>query len=366
MRKLASIKTVSQLLPIEGKDRIELAIIDAWQVIVKKGEFTIGDSCVFCEIDSVLPDKEEFEFLRSKKFRIKTMKMGGVLSQGICFPMSFLPVGKYEVEQDVTEIMGVTKYEPNEENVVDTESTGLKGRQFQHPIYKFLFRWKFFRTLLMPKKMNKGFPAFISMTDETRVQNIPFVFNNKDIEYVVREKIDGCSMTVFLRRLKKKFPWQKEAFDFGVCSRTVRLWTSSDGSPHYWRAVEKYNLKEVLEDLIGDKEFVAIQGEIRDPKVQGNKYKVTETDFHAFNLIYPDGKVACLLAEPILEEYGIPWCPLIEARYTLPETVNELLDYSTAQSVVGDTLREGIVLRNYGKNTSFKAVSPDFLIKYNE
>jgi len=87
MRKLASIKTISELIPIEGKDRIELAIVDGWQIIVKKGEYKIGDKTIFVEIDSVLPEKAEFEFLRSKKFRIKTMKLSGVLSQGICFPL---------------------------------------------------------------------------------------------------------------------------------------------------------------------------------------------------------------------------------------------------------------------------------------
>ena len=110
MRKLASIKTISDIQPIEGRDRIELAIVDGWQIIVKKDEYKIGNKTVFVEIDSVLPDKHEFEFLKSKKFRIKTLKMAGVISQGICFPLSVLPEGIYELEQDVTELMGITKY----------------------------------------------------------------------------------------------------------------------------------------------------------------------------------------------------------------------------------------------------------------
>jgi RNA ligase (TIGR02306 family) len=111
MRKLASIKTISSIMPIEGKDRIVLAMVDGWSVIVKKDEFQVGDKCVYCEIDSVMPETEQFEFLRSKKFRIKTMRMSGVVSQGICFPMSILPDGSYEIEQDVTEILGIKQYE---------------------------------------------------------------------------------------------------------------------------------------------------------------------------------------------------------------------------------------------------------------
>ena len=86
MRKLASIQKIEWIRPIEGKDRIVLAGILGWQVIVKKDEFQVGDLCVYVEIDSQLPEKPEYEFLRPKKFRIRTMKMGGVLSEGICLP----------------------------------------------------------------------------------------------------------------------------------------------------------------------------------------------------------------------------------------------------------------------------------------
>lgn len=91
---------------------MSLRSIDGWSVIVKKNEFQVGDKCVYCEIDSVLPEKPEFEFLRNKNFRIKTMKMGGVISQGICFPLSILPESEYKVGDDVTDIMGVKQYEP--------------------------------------------------------------------------------------------------------------------------------------------------------------------------------------------------------------------------------------------------------------
>ena len=91
MRKLASIKTITSIAPIEGKDLIGLATVDGWQVIVQKSQFSPGDKCVYVEIDSVMPEKPEFEFLRKRDFRIRTMKMAGVLSQGICFPLDILP-----------------------------------------------------------------------------------------------------------------------------------------------------------------------------------------------------------------------------------------------------------------------------------
>lgn len=365
-RKLASIKTISDIQPIPNRDRIELAIVDGWQIIVKKDEYKIGDKTVFVEIDSVLPEKPEFEFLRSKKFRIKTMKMAGVLSQGICFPLSILPQDReYNLEDDVTVIMGIKQYEATRDiETEETINTQNNSKKFQHPLFKYLFKFSIFRKLLLPKKENKGFPDFIHKTDETRIQNMPFVLKNKDVTYVVREKVDGQSGTFFLKKMNNKWPWQKHNFDFGVCSRNLRLWTDVNSSQ--WFVAKKYNLKSVLEDLIGNHEFVAIQGECVAPKVQGNKYKVSEPDLYAFNLIYPDGKVSCLEGEEILKKYGIKWCPLIDKNFILSDTVNEILDYATGKSKLYNTLREGLVFRNYSKNLSFKAVSPDFLIKNDE
>jgi hypothetical protein len=365
MRKLASIKTISELHPIQGKDRIELAIVDGWQIIVKKGEYQVGDKTVFVEIDSLLPEKPEFEFLRKNKFRIKTMKLSGVLSQGICFPMSILPQNKeYNLEDDVTDIMEIKKYEPNVDNR-EIEEPKETNKKFQHPIFKFLFRYTIFRKLLLPKKQNKGFPEFISKTDETRIQNMPFILNNKEIKYIAREKVDGQSGTFFLKRMNKKWFWQKDSFDFGVCSRNLRLWKEDSSS--YWVVAKKYNIKSILEDLIGDNDFVAIQGECVASNVQGNKYKVTEPDLCVFNLIYPDGKIKCLDYElEFLNKYGLKLCPLIVKDFVLPDTVNELLDFATGESKLHNTLREGLVFRNYEKNISFKAVSPEFLLKYDE
>jgi hypothetical protein len=364
MRKLASIQKIEWVQSIEGKDRIELIGVLGWQVIAKKGEYKPDDKTIFIEIDSVLPDKPEFDFLRSKKFRIKTLKLGGVLSQGICFPLSILPQNrKYDINDDVTEILGIKQYEATKD-VESNELIYIDSKRFQHPIFKILFRYSIFRKLILPKKMNKGFPDFISRTDETRVQNIPNILKNKDIQYVIREKIDGQSGSFFLRKMKKKWFWQKDNYDFGVCSRNLRLWNESDSS--YWYVAKKYNIKTILEKLIGDHEFIAIQGECISPKVQGNKYKVSEPDLYVFNLITPEGKIPCLQAENILKQHRLKWCPLIEIVYTLPDTVNELLNYATGKSKLYDTLREGIVIRNYAKNISFKAVSPEFLIKNDE
>lgn len=189
MRNLASIQEITDIRPIEGRDRIVLATVLGWHVIVTK-DFNVGDRVVFCEIDSVLPEKPEFEFLRPKKFRIRTMKLSNVTSQGICFPLSILPDrGKpYELDEDVTDLIGIKQYEPTMDKEEELKGDGQKSAK-RYPA--FLMRFKWFRSLVLPKKAKGGWPAFISKTDEIRIQNIPWICEDKR-EWTATEKVDGC------------------------------------------------------------------------------------------------------------------------------------------------------------------------------
>jgi hypothetical protein len=358
-RKLASIKTISGLTPIEGRDRIVLAHIDGWSVIVKKDEFQIGDKCVYIEIDSVLPETEQFEFLRKNKFRIKTMKMAGVISQGIAFPLSILPEGNYEVEQDVTDILGVKQYEAT----MDVEKVPTSNADTTKKYPKFLMRMAWFRKLVLPKKQAKGFPSFISKTDEIRIQNAPFYLQDKN-PWVATEKVDGQSGTFFVKKEKGRHFWNKDSYDFGVCSRNLRIWNEDNSS--YWTVANKYHLKDVLMKNINDEDFLGIQGECIAPGVQGNKYKVTEPDLYVFNVLTPDGRMDSEKAAKWCQANGLKFVPIIDTDVILPDTVNEILDYAHGKSRLGDTLREGIVFRSKDGKQSFKAVDPLFLLKYDE
>jgi tRNA-binding EMAP/Myf-like protein len=125
MRNLASIQKILNITPILNSDNLELLTVLGWHVVVQKEEFNVGDLCVYCEIDSLLPERPEFEFLRKVGFRIKTARIRGVLSQGICFPLSILPEGiEVKEEMDVTEVLGVVKYEPAEPACLSGDAKG--------------------------------------------------------------------------------------------------------------------------------------------------------------------------------------------------------------------------------------------------
>ena len=359
MRTLASIKRISGIQSIEGKDRIVLAQVDGWNVIVRKDEYKPGDLCVYVEIDSVMPEKPEFEFLRPKKFRIKTMSMGGVISQGICFPLNILPArkGGYYEDDDVTEVLGVKQYEAT----MDVESESKTVQKSKWP--RFLMRWKWFRKLVLPKKQAKEFPSFISKTDETRVQNMPWVLQDKGL-WIATEKIDGQSGTFALVRNKSRLPWKKDTFEYIVCSRNLRLWTPDKSS--YWQVSEKYSVRAFLEDIIGDHDWVAIQGECIGPGVQKNKYCRGGYELYVFNVVYPNGRLDSITARDVCEYGGMKFVPIVSEGMKLPRTVDEALKFAHGTSKLTDVLREGIVFRSLDGKQSFKAVDPLFLIQHDE
>lgn len=373
MRNLASIKRISSIADIPGKDRIGLAMVDGWTVIVQKSEFSPGDLCVYVEIDSVLPERPEFEFLRSKDFRIKTMKMAGVISQGICFPLSILPEdGDYQENDDVTELVGATKWE--REDATDVVESGKQNNPQKRKLLKRLMRYAWFRWIVKTfgkKKQSNEFPDFVSKTDETRIQNAPF-YLDMDTRWIVTEKVDGQSGTFALIRYPPKHFWNQEKYEYIVCSRNIRLFSKDNSS--YWRVSDKYDIEHKLRclmDTMGEMgrapQWIAIQGECIAPGVQGNKYNVEEPDLYVFNLIFSGrGRVGSEEGRAIMEYYGLKWVPILSCDAELPKTVPEMLEYAHGESKIGETIREGLVCRTQDGKQSFKAVDPLFLIKYNE
>lgn len=361
MRHLASVKKIGKIHPIPDKDRIVLAEVDGWTVIVQKSEFTEGDLCVYVEIDSVLPEKPEFEFLRKKDFRIRTMKMAGCISQGICFPLSILPDGDWKEGDDVTDVIGVKKWErPDVSDVSDAENVKAKAPKYP----KWLMKFAWFRKLVKKRSRREasGFPSFISKTDETRIQNAPFYLESDD-EWVVTEKLDGQSGTFAVVRHRGLF---RTRFEYIVCSRNRRLYQKDSSS--YLAVSDKYQIEKHLTAYLEnhyDCEWIAIQGECVAPKVQGNKYKLTEPDLYVFNLILPSGRIGSVTASQLIRAWDMKFVPIVGIT-TLPKTVPEMLEMAHGESALGNTIREGLVCRTQDGKKSFKAVDPLFLIKYGE
>lgn len=346
-RKLASIQKVVDLAPIEGRDRIVLATVEGWKVIVKKDEFKIGDLCVYVEIDSVLPEKPEFEFMRSKNFRVRTMKMAGVYSQGIVFPMSILPSGNYKEGDDVTAILGIVKYDEYAGEEPVRVSRKPKYNKLQ------LFWYKLFG---FPQRKKGGFTSLVSKTDEVRIQNIPEVLKYKE-PVIVTQKIDGMSGTYTIERT---FFGTK----FNVYSRNLRV--GKDNSA-YWRIAEMYDLEDRMNLMLDELgvNWIAIQGEIAGPGIQKNPDGLKDIEFFVFNIITPKGRWGTQEMAKFCYKYGLGTVPILNLDYVLPDTVDNVLRYATGPSMLNpQVLREGVVIRSKDGKQSFKAVSPEYLVKH--
>ena len=216
-RKLAHIEKIEWIRPIEGADRIEVCGVLGWEcVIAKKDNFKVGDTIIYIEIDSILPERPEFEFLRDRKFRIRTVKLRGQISQGLVLPLSTLD--SYVKEKgglkfiksvlgpgdDVTNYLGITKYiSPSEREEIAQQEINLLSEK--NKLKKFMMRYSWFRKLFLSKTGKKGWPYWVSKTDEERIQNIPHVLEQfKDCEVYITEKIDYQSVT-FTGKLLPRF-----------------------------------------------------------------------------------------------------------------------------------------------------------------
>lgn len=381
-RALAYIVTIDDITPIEGADNIELATVGGWRVIVNKTQFNAGDKAVFFEIDSLLPETEWSEFLRSKKFRIKTMKFNkfGVVSQGLLMPMDILPSNKeYHVGDDVTKTLSVTYYvkEDNDrksKNGNPNEKYNRMAARHKNLAKKTWFRWLMKRMwgrkllfLFLGRNNDKPkqFPEWIKKTDEDRIENMTWMLDIKE-PFVVTEKIDGTSTTVFLDTTTRK-P------DFGVCSRNVRQMDREQENYHtsdsvgnvYWEMTDKYALQDVLTDIAKKHNVkrVVLQGETYGSSVQGNPYKLNERRFAAFNLIFDGERLGSLDAKKILDEYDVPFVPIIDEAFIMPDDFEELKLQADGKSTINTKVRrEGFVYRSLDGKQSAKNVSRDFLI----
>jgi RNA ligase (TIGR02306 family) len=336
MRKLASIQKIVALDPIEGADAIERATVLGWQLVVKKNDFQVGDLVVYCEIDCLMPNKPVFEFLKPRGMRVRTIRLRGQISQGICFPLSILPEGFDVVEDaDCTRELGIEKYEPP---LPACLSGVAKGR----------------------------FPSFIPKTDETRVQVLQKLLDKyKGEKCYVTEKVDGSSGTFYVNN-----------GGFGVCSRNLELLEDSENS--FWKVARQMDIENKIRSLQGN---FALQGELIGEGIQDNRLKLRGQTIRFFNVFDID-KFEYFPYEKFistLQHLQLPSVPILSVDYELTNDIEEIIKMATRKSTITpDVWAEGIVIRplnekielllsnenfNNGR-VSFKAINPEFLLKY--
>lgn len=184
-RSLAHIELIKELIEIPGADKIEVAKILGWECVVKKGEFKVGQKICYIEVDAVMPEKPEYEFLRDRKFRIRTIKLRGQISQGLVIPLPITwdtrPIG-----MDVTGDLGITKYlSPSEREEITQQERKLANEK--NKLKRFMMRYSWFRKLLLSKKQKSGFPYWVEKTDEPRCISGDSILNTDKGDFTIKE-----------------------------------------------------------------------------------------------------------------------------------------------------------------------------------
>lgn len=337
-RKLASVQYVHDIYPIEGADHVEAIGVLGWKCVAKKGEFEVGDWCVYFEIDSFLPIDDRFEFLRASSFknsdllgegfRLKTQRFRGQISQGLALPMSILPHSEYNLGQDVTGLLGVRKWEIEERASSNGTIIGT-------------------------------LPSGVPKTEETRIQAEPNLIGEfAGLPYYISTKMDGTSVTMYLSDGR-----------FGVCGHNYEY--ADDGSCSFWHYAHERDVEARLRSAGANN--IVVQGEFCGGGIQGNPLKLIKPEWYVFTISDSDTRRRWPLDEMIAfcDETGLARVPVEERDdFFGYNSVDALLARARGTYESGAT-KEGVVVRPltpvYSKilqaPLSMKVINNDYLLK---
>ena len=351
-RKLASIQKITKLSPIKDADRIEVADVLGWKVVVQKGLHKVNDLVIFFEVDSLLDELPEFEFLRKScyikesqngsGFRLRTIKLKKQVSQGMIMPIKELSHYFYSDSDkdyydislkegtDVTNMLFVKKYE----KIIPANLAG---------------------------KVRGNFPSEIRKTDQERIQNFinEFLTKYRDHIWETSLKLDGSSCTIYYNSAKG---------EFGVCSRNMNLTETEENS--FWQVARKYNLPNKMPEyaMSGLLKSFAIQGETCGPGIQNNYEKLNQLDFFVFD-IWDIEKQEYVNAETrykIVNELGLKHVPIYERctyGFDSAQGFVEYAEHSFSGKSINNPVREGLVFKSLNDpSVSFKAISAKYLL----
>ena len=343
-RKLASVQRVWKMEPIEGADRIELAHVLGWQCVVNKGQIQPMDAAVYFEIDSFLPIRPEFEFMRASSyrktdimgegFRLRTMKFRGQISQGLLLPISQFPEipENVEIGTDVTELLGVRKWEIEEKATTGGTVIGT-------------------------------LPYDIPHTDETRVQAEPELIHAfSGLEYYISTKMDGSSHSIGI-----------DEEGFHVTGHNYEY--KDDGTSSFYNLVKERGYQEKTERFVKEQGLrtLTIQGELCAPGIQKNRLRLTKPEWYVFTIRENGKRVGLSRMQDICNALDMNIVPVEEVGIDLPSkypTVEALLERADGNYPNGGK-KEGIVIRPtepvynelIGAELSMKVVSNKYLLK---
>jgi RNA ligase (TIGR02306 family) len=343
-RAMATIEIIAEIKPIPDADAIEALRVKGWWVVAKKGEFAVGDTAVFVEIDAWVPHaiapflssglKTPRVYQDIPGARLRTVKLRGQVSQGLLLPLSVLgdalPAGFYLPAVYVSAALGIVKWE----RPIPSQLRGL---------------------------IRGSFPSEIRKTDQERIQNIAWHTLDPDTEYEITTKLDGSSMTVYVDM----------SGELGVCSRNLDLSLDQANADNtFVRLAREEGLLDILLDYFERTGLsIALQGELMGPGIQGNREGLEKHAFYLYNIwdINKQTYYEPQRCRDFARAHWIDHVPVLHERTRLPAIgvtyLSDILEYASRQSSLSHKIAEGVVFKACQGDFSFKAISNRFLLK---
>jgi RNA ligase (TIGR02306 family) len=309
---VASIQQITNIKKHPNADTLSIGTVLGWQVVFNhtQNAYKDGDLVVYVEIDSVLPDHAEFEFLRTKQFRVRPIRLRGEASNGLCLPIETLGKFGYDMRGpfmpgvDVTETLGAKHYEKPLPATLSGKALGY-------------------------------LPSFIIKTDEENLRSHPFALDElRNREYYIARKDDGSSGTFFVHKGV-----------FGVCSRNLQL--AEDENNLFWKLARQYDIEAKIKTYYKDQD-IAIQGEVVGPGVNGNNLGLSKHELHLFSIQFLDVRTYATFAQlrDFCNETTIPMVTLIEMGDKFQYNLESLLKIANTLKYPNGSPAEGIVIRS--------------------
>ena len=317
--KIATVEIVRDVYPHSNADTLELVKVLNYQCVVKKDSYQIGEKIIFIQPDTVLPESEWSEIYRKDSSkRVRAKRLRGEWSFGIVEKLSLLPAGifpdNYEIGQDVSETLGIIKYEP-------PAPTDLR--------------------------IKRNLPFGIPKTDEDRYQNVNLrEYYGKSIDITL--KVDGQSASYYYKD-----------GECGVLARTFQL--KPEYSNNYTDHIQRYNIFEKLKQYCTKYNVnLVLRGESYGAGIQKskkNRHSKLPNGWLCYSVYLIDEMRYTNPGEKhyfvnVCQELDLPSVPIIEQNITLTP---ELIDYYDKLQKYQDNSFEGVVIK--GEGFSFKVIN---------
>ena len=317
-----------QVEPHPNADAIELARVGDYFSIIQKGYLKTGDLAVYIQEGSIVPEDIQAEvgclgkLAGSAKNRVKAATLRGILSQGLCYKAR----DGWVEGQDVSALIGVTKYEPPIPAQLAGEISNIGSENTFHFDIENVKRY--------PNVIKEG--ELVSMTEKLHgtFTVVGALYNTKEIEHIYEGR---C------------FVSSKGHFSKGLVIRDI----DNNANNTYVRIARKFNLYEIAKQLSDKFESnVYITGETFGD-VQDLTYglKAGEFDFRAFNIfVGKRGSKEGVRAlndeefETLISEFGLKRVPVLYKGPFSKEVMLQYTDGKETYSGLESHMREGVIV----------------------